>query len=127
MGIPPTVGPQSGDNLDFNHQYDEAEAVDDYDLDDEPRVEPMTVEASPPGPPKGSPAPGQAREVQYHSARKQVRWYDGTDTPNPPRAIMQIIVSLVVLGLAIYLVGWSDGQEEAGTGLIGGVVGYWLR
>ena len=43
-------------------------------------------------------------------------------------AIMQIIVSLVAMGAAIYFLktGTSD-QKIAGGTLIGAVVGYWLR
>lgn len=40
---------------------------------------------------------------------------------------MQILVTLVVLTLAVFLVGFAEDQEATGAGLIGGIVGYWLR
>lgn len=45
------------------------------------------------------------------------------------RLVMQAIVSLAVLATAIYLLlqGGTDKQQEVGAGLIGTVLGYWLR
>ena len=45
------------------------------------------------------------------------------------RVVMQVVVSLAVLATGIYLLleGGSDKQREIGSGLVGIVVGYWLR
>jgi hypothetical protein len=45
------------------------------------------------------------------------------------RVVMQVIVSIAVLATGIYLLlhAGSDKQREIGSGLVGIVVGYWLR
>lgn len=45
------------------------------------------------------------------------------------RLIMQVVVSLAVLATGIYLLlqGGNDKQQEVGAGLLGTVLGYWLR
>lgn len=45
------------------------------------------------------------------------------------RLIMQVVVSVAVLATGIYLLlqGGNDKQQEVGAGLIGTVLGYWLR
>ena len=51
-----------------------------------------------------------------------------TRQPDPRyRAIMQIVVSLVVLGAGFYVLATgSDTAGQAAAGAIGAVVGYWL-
>lgn len=54
----------------------------------------------------------------------------GVDPPNKVRAIMQVLVSLAVLGAALYVLlagGYSETVEKFMTGLIGTVLGYWLH
>jgi hypothetical protein len=46
---------------------------------------------------------------------------------DPARAIMQIVVSLIVLGAGFFtLATGSDEATKAAAGVIGTVVGYWL-
>lgn len=54
---------------------------------------------------------------------------DARDPKEFVRLIMQVVVSLAVLATGIYLLlqGGSDKQQEVGAGLIGTVLGYWLR
>ena len=47
-----------------------------------------------------------------------------------PRLIMQIVVSLVVLGAALYVILSKQYETEAqkwASGVVGTVIGYWLR
>jgi multisubunit Na+/H+ antiporter MnhB subunit len=39
--------------------------------------------------------------------------------------LYRLIISLVALGIAIYLI--TIGQTEPGMAICGGVVGYWVR
>lgn len=55
----------------------------------------------------------------------------GGDPPNRLRAIMQVVISLLILGGGFYalfvVVDASEATQKLMTGLIGTVVGYWLR
>ena len=55
---------------------------------------------------------------------------EGLEPPNKTRAIMQVIVSLVVLAAALYVLlagGYTETVEKFMTGLLGTVIGYWLH
>jgi hypothetical protein len=69
---------------------------------------------------------------QIHQFRKDLR--NRTDMSGDPpsrlRAIMQVLISLIILGGGFYVLCATDASEatqKAFTGLMGTVVGYWLR
>lgn len=44
------------------------------------------------------------------------------------KAIMRIIISLLLFGLAVALIFALDGkQDELASTIIGGIIGYWLK
>lgn len=45
------------------------------------------------------------------------------------RIVMQIVVSLAVLGVALWLLVSSDNEatQKLASGLVGSILGYWLR
>lgn len=54
----------------------------------------------------------------------------GPDPASPLRAIMQVVISLLILGGGFYALFFADASEATQkimTGLMGTVVGYWLR
>lgn len=55
---------------------------------------------------------------------------EGLEPPNKTRAVMQVVVSLIVLAAGLFVVlkgGYSETVEKFMTGLIGTVIGYWLH
>jgi hypothetical protein len=55
----------------------------------------------------------------------------GGDPPSRLRAIMQVVISLIILGAGFYtlfvVVDASEATQKTMTTLMGSVVGYWLR
>jgi hypothetical protein len=79
-----------------------------------------------PRPPAEKERPPTEREERppAETERRTLRREGG----GPLRAVMQIVVSLIVLGGGIYVL--LEGDKDAGqaaAGIMGIVVGYWLR
>ena len=58
------------------------------------------------------------------------RSHMGGEAPNRLRAIMQIVISVIILGAGFYALFGANTSEvthKVMTGLMGTVVGYWLR
>lgn len=54
----------------------------------------------------------------------------GLEPPNKSRAVMQILLTLIIVGGGGYLLytgGFSEPFEKLITGLIGTVIGYWFH
>jgi hypothetical protein len=54
----------------------------------------------------------------------------GGDPPSRLRAIMQVLVTLIILGAgayALFVIDASGSTQKIVAGLLGTVVGYWLR
>lgn len=72
------------------------------------------------------------RQIKQFSKDLGNRTDMGGDPPNRLRAIMQVVISLLILGAGVYALLVAQPPPSADTqkimvGLIGTVVGYWLR
>jgi hypothetical protein len=66
------------------------------------------------------------RETDRERARERARYEE--DERRTVRAVMQVVVSLIVLGGGMYVLLKGDKDAgQAAAGIMGIVVGYWLR
>jgi hypothetical protein len=55
---------------------------------------------------------------------------EGLEPPNKVRAVVQVILTAVIVAAALYVLltgGFSDTAEKAVVGLLGTVIGYWFH
>ena len=72
------------------------------------------------------------KQIQQFSKDLGNRKDMGGDPPNRLRAVMQVVISLIILGAGFYALFVAQPPASADTqkimtGLMGTVVGYWLR
>ena len=71
------------------------------------------------------------KQIQQFQKDLRNRSELGGDPPNRLRAIMQVVISLIILGAGFYtlfvVVDASEATQKTMTALMGSVVGYWLR
>lgn len=70
------------------------------------------------------------KQIQQFAKDLGSRKHLGGDPPNRLRAIMQVLITITILGggfYALFVVDAAEATQKIMTGLMGTVVGYWLR
>ena len=69
-------------------------------------------------------------QLRLFTSDKQVLWASTADRKRTTRMIMEVVVSLVILGVCLYglLFSTSDADTKKYlSGFLGTVIGYWLH
>lgn len=72
----------------------------------------------------------QLRQIRADLKNRPDMGVRQTEPPNPARAIMQIILSLLIVGVGLFMLvkgGYSEGAQKIIAGFMGTVLGYWLH
>ncbi|MEV0291866.1 hypothetical protein AB0H36_47780 [Kribbella sp. NPDC050820] len=69
----------------------------------------------------------KAEKLRNAERGRQQREDPEVSAPNRSRALMQLGLSIVVTVVALILVFGDETQQSTGAGLLGIVLGYWLR